>query len=282
MKHKLRIGEFAKLKNVTTEALRHYDRVDLLKPVETDPETGYRYYSVFQSGKLATIIELKALGFSIEEMKVFFNNKQLQQTHDLLFDKHIDLVKRIKEMKRLEKSLSKKIRNLSDAMDLEAGEKYIIRKETGRTVAFMETIIKDMVSFEWTASDLENQLINIHPVVGTDSYGLIVSKDAFIQGSILGESNLIYFIEESVGIDKELLRSFPERTVACFTSRGPLKTLHQTIEDMLNGLVDDGYRVVGDVIIKFRISGTLTEVASEQLYEFQIPIERDENKEETG
>jgi len=279
MKHKLRIGEFAKLKNVTTEALRHYDRVDLLKPVETDSETGYRYYSVFQSGKLATIIELKALGFSIEEMKIFFNNKQLQQTHDLLSDKHVDLVKRIKEMKRLEKSLSKKIRNLADAMDLEAGGKYIIRKEAARTVAFMETIIKDMVSFEWTASDLENQLINIHPVVGTDSYGLIVSKDAFMKGSVLGESNLIYFIEESVGIDKELLRSFPERTVACFTSRGPLKTLHQTIEDMLNCLADDGYRVVGDVIIKFRISGTLTEVASEQLYEFQIPIE---SQEETG
>ncbi len=72
MKYKLSIGEFAKLKNVTTEALRHYDRVDLLKPSETDPETGYRYYYITQSEKLAIIIELKMLGFSIEEMKAFF------------------------------------------------------------------------------------------------------------------------------------------------------------------------------------------------------------------
>ena len=42
LKDKLSIGEFAKLRNVTTETLRHYDRIDLLKPVKVDPDTGVR------------------------------------------------------------------------------------------------------------------------------------------------------------------------------------------------------------------------------------------------
>lgn len=104
MKYKLRIGEFAKLKNVTTETLRHYDRVGLLKPVEVDPETGYRYYTVFQSEKLATIIELKLLGFSIEEMKDFLNDRQLQSTYALLNERHHQLLTKIEEMKALEKA----------------------------------------------------------------------------------------------------------------------------------------------------------------------------------
>lgn len=41
----LKIGDFSKLTRVSIRMLRHYDEIDLLKPVEIDPFTGYRYYS---------------------------------------------------------------------------------------------------------------------------------------------------------------------------------------------------------------------------------------------
>ncbi|MFD3155463.1 MATE family efflux transporter [Haloimpatiens sp. FM7330] len=40
MKDKLSIGEFARLRNVTTETLRYYDRIGLLKPIKVDSKTG--------------------------------------------------------------------------------------------------------------------------------------------------------------------------------------------------------------------------------------------------
>lgn len=39
------IGEIAKLFNISTQTLRLYDRIDLLKPSHINEETGYRYYS---------------------------------------------------------------------------------------------------------------------------------------------------------------------------------------------------------------------------------------------
>ena len=56
------VSEFAKLRNLTAETLRHYDRIGLLKPAYIDPETNYRYYSIFQYEKLGTIKELRQLG----------------------------------------------------------------------------------------------------------------------------------------------------------------------------------------------------------------------------
>lgn len=38
----LSITELAKLRRVTSETLRYYDRIGLLKPVYTDPATKYR------------------------------------------------------------------------------------------------------------------------------------------------------------------------------------------------------------------------------------------------
>jgi len=71
-KNLLSISQFAKLRGVTTETLRHYDRIGLLSPFYIDPETGYRYYSVLQYEQLGTIKELRSLDFSLDEIKDFF------------------------------------------------------------------------------------------------------------------------------------------------------------------------------------------------------------------
>ena len=44
----LSISEMARLRKVTTETLRHYDRIGLFTPSYISPDTGYRYYSFMQ------------------------------------------------------------------------------------------------------------------------------------------------------------------------------------------------------------------------------------------
>lgn len=64
----LKIGEFSKLVQVSVPTLRYYDQVGLLKPVEVDRETGYRYYSVSQLPLLHRILALKGLGFDLAQI----------------------------------------------------------------------------------------------------------------------------------------------------------------------------------------------------------------------
>jgi DNA-binding transcriptional MerR regulator len=69
----IKIGDFARLSQVTIAALRHYDEVGLLKPIEVDRFTGYRYYSVSQLPRLNRILALKDLGFSLEQIEGVLN-----------------------------------------------------------------------------------------------------------------------------------------------------------------------------------------------------------------
>jgi effector-binding domain-containing protein len=64
----IRIGDFSKLSRVSIKALRLYDEMGLLKPVEVDRFTGYRYYEFDQLPRLYRILALKDLGFSLEEI----------------------------------------------------------------------------------------------------------------------------------------------------------------------------------------------------------------------
>ena len=90
----LKIGEFARLGQVSIATLRHYDQYGLLKPDTLDPHTGYRYYSLEQLSRLHRILALKDLGFpleqithlladdlSLEQLQGMFQLKQAQTQH---------------------------------------------------------------------------------------------------------------------------------------------------------------------------------------------------------
>src|SRR5258706_11936125 len=64
----IKIGEFSKLVQVPVATLRYYDQVGLLKPIEVDRFTGYRYYSASQLPRLHRLLVLKGLGFSLEQI----------------------------------------------------------------------------------------------------------------------------------------------------------------------------------------------------------------------
>ena len=70
---KLKIGEFSKMNNVSIQTLRYYDKVGLLKPSFVDSETGYRYYDVGQCVILDTIVFLRSLGYSLQEVHYYLS-----------------------------------------------------------------------------------------------------------------------------------------------------------------------------------------------------------------
>jgi DNA-binding transcriptional MerR regulator len=63
-----RIGEFAQIAQVSGRQLRFYDQLGLLQPAHIDQQTGYRYYTIHQLPRLNSILALKELGLSLEQI----------------------------------------------------------------------------------------------------------------------------------------------------------------------------------------------------------------------
>lgn len=103
----IKIGDFARLVQVSTVTLRHYDEIGLLKPVHVDPFTSYRYYSAAQLPRLYRILALKDLGFSLEQIETALaDDLTLDQLRGMVKLKRAEVEQRIVEeqerMKRLE------------------------------------------------------------------------------------------------------------------------------------------------------------------------------------
>jgi DNA-binding transcriptional MerR regulator len=63
------IGRFARTVGLSIGALRHYDELDLLRPADVDPDTGYRRYRVDQVHDAMAIRRLRDLEVPIEEIR---------------------------------------------------------------------------------------------------------------------------------------------------------------------------------------------------------------------
>jgi DNA-binding transcriptional MerR regulator len=95
----IKIGEFSKLAQIPIATLRYYDQVGLLKPLEVDPFTGYRYYSVSQMPRLNRILALKGLGFSLEEIAdALDDNLSLEQMRGLLRLRHAQIQQQLADV----------------------------------------------------------------------------------------------------------------------------------------------------------------------------------------
>lgn len=71
------VGEAAARAGVTAEALRHYDRIGLVRPAETDRWTKYRRYSEEDIIRIKTVTALRDMGFSLREIGQMLETEEI-------------------------------------------------------------------------------------------------------------------------------------------------------------------------------------------------------------
>ena len=78
------IGEAAKAANTTSETLRHYDRIGLVRPGKKDDLTGYRYYTDQDIVRLNTVRALQIMDLSLQEIKQVLEYDDLDEIVEFL------------------------------------------------------------------------------------------------------------------------------------------------------------------------------------------------------
>lgn len=72
----LKIGEFARICQVSTQTLRYYHAEGVLMADKIDPQTGYRYYDAAKIKTFGEIRTLQQAGFTLEEIKVLLSGNE--------------------------------------------------------------------------------------------------------------------------------------------------------------------------------------------------------------
>ena len=105
----LTIGQIAKKHNISERTVRLYHDVGLLVPQKVDETTGYRYYSPSQSARLDTIIQMKAMGLSLKQIKTMLDGHDLSAFEALLCEQLDTVEVKINELMAIRNALQRNL-----------------------------------------------------------------------------------------------------------------------------------------------------------------------------
>ncbi len=268
-----KIGEFSKLSHVTVKTLRHYDRMGLLKPAQTDPFTGYRYYSAAQLPRLNRILALKAMGLSLEEVsRLLENDLAVDEMRGILRLKQAQLNAQLKEQQAQLERVAWQL-NLIEREETMATPEITIKRVPEISVV----CLRDTVP---TYSDI-SQLLE-------ETYGFMGQHGIAPAGAPMG----IYYDEEyqERDVDMEVAvpvavkvpagsrvtgRKLPAvESMACLVHQGPYEAIGASYNQMMQWIEANGYRINGpsrEVYVRGPESGN---DASGYITEIQTPVEK--------
>jgi len=270
MKEKFLIGELSKIFNISTDTLRHYDRIGLLKP-EYDQINKYRYYSVDKFFTLSRILFLRNLDISLEDIKNYFNNQNTDHLLMLLKKEKAEIDRKMNRLINLKRKISNKIELIEDA------NKYInqirVERFPERWGVFIDieniedeyelksSFKKHEAHFKMSSWLIEGQ---IYTSISKED----MSEERFEQFNYFIE---ILSREENSNLQLKIL---PENDYACIVFCGSYSNIEHYYRMLIQWIEENGYEIAGDSIEKNIVDYGFSNSEEEYISEIQIPITR--------
>lgn len=268
MKEKFLIGEISRIFNISTDTLRYYDKIGLLKP-EYDEANRYRYYSVEKFFTLSRILFLKSLDISLKDIKNYLNNQSTDNLLMLLKSEKAEIDRKINRLINLKRKISNKIELIQDANKHinqirverfpERWGVFIDIENIDNEYEIKSSFKKHQVHFRMSSWLIEGQI-----------YTSISKKD--ILGGRFEQFN--YFIEILSREEESSLKMqvLPENDYACIVFCGSYSKIEYYYRKLINWIEENDYIIAGDSIEKNIVDYGFSNYEEEYISEIQIPI----------
>ncbi|MBW7455107.1 MerR family transcriptional regulator [Paenibacillus sepulcri] len=119
------IGQASKICGISVQTLRFYDKIGLVNPGHIDPSTGYRYYANSEILVIKIVQDMKALNFSLDEIKAAMTSDSLDGLLEKLEAKRRQTAAEIEQLARIVESIDKRKNQIGYLRELGSGLKNL-------------------------------------------------------------------------------------------------------------------------------------------------------------
>lgn len=263
----LTIGQFAALHGINKKTLMWYDQIGLFKPAAINPENGYRCYNYYQSPILETILLLRELDVSVNEIQAFIKDRSAQKLKNLLDEKISALDLQIIHMQAVRQMLGRHRQDMVTLLTMDLSEISIVEKEE---CCLVTVDIDSSTSFEKeveliTAETAKYRLGRLHDA----SYGSMIAVTSLLNGNYDDYSKL--FIEFPFLTQKEGLHIQPGGKYLRAFHKGGWEEISLRYQSILDYANKHGLRLSGYSYEK-GINETVIDCVEDYIVQIEIPI----------
>lgn len=264
------IGEVSRLFHISVGILRHYDKIGLVRPEYTDPDTGYRYYSARQFECLNTIRYLRALDMPLESIAQFLENRDIDNICGLLLKQKEEVEKRRQELTVIQRKIENRLRQLEDALSSKLDQITVERKPARRLASVKKSVTpRCYLDLEYSIRELERLEENTVTFLG--KVGLGISAERLKAYCFQPYEMVFIILDEEDRFKGETIR-LPEETCVVVRFQGGHEQAPYYYHKLMEYIGQNQYEVAGFSKEITMIDYGLTNDVSKFVTEIQIPV----------
>lgn len=268
MKTQYKIGEIAKIFDISTDSLRFYEKEGLL--VAKRDQNSYRVYSIFDIWKLNIIQTMKSLGISLGEIRNFLNNRSVANEKALLEKELSYIDKKISTLVYQKAQLINRLEILDDALVNNAYDEVITKNLGARKVIYIEDRFVDDNQVDLAYSTLIKNSKDPINFFNRD-FGMILPKEKIAQKRYNEYQRAFLILDKDEEIYDDII---PPGLYAIIRFRGAYENIKVAYQK-LDCFINENKFIAGSYAIeRYLIDINQTSTSEEYVTEIQIKIEK--------
>lgn len=120
------IGEMSKMFGLNKQTLHYYDKINIFKPKLVN-ENGHRLYKFDQCYELASICNMRYLGYSLKKVRNVLEKKNYEDSINKMVEQHKIIEKEIFRLNNLKKAIERKLEFIEEENKPELFSKEYIK-----------------------------------------------------------------------------------------------------------------------------------------------------------
>lgn len=269
------LTEMARRRKISSRTLRYYDQIGLFQAAYVDPETGYRYYHPDQYEKLGTLLELRKLNFSLNEIREYFSDRNISKSRQMLIAHQDELRREIEEKQQLLNEVSDKVEFIDKVERGNIPEGKYQVKEFPERYLIMDIADRSDPQSEGTSfMHLEGHLNETAPILASDRIGCCCfaeNAEGFRDSDNWNAA--IFDVTGKAVRQLEHFRILPAGRYLTVIHRNYQKEFAERLQGMCEYAESHGLKIQGTGMYRMVIDVTLTDQAEETVVDYQALLE---------
>ncbi|WP_434796442.1 MerR family transcriptional regulator [Terrisporobacter vanillatitrophus] len=260
-------GELSKIYKLGRDSIKYYEKLGLLNP--TRDTNSYRMYTIKDICNLNLIRELRTLDFSMQRIKEYIENRNIQTTRKMLSEEIELIEKKVEVLNSHKDPLSKRLSSIDKCIEhttFNRIELLYMNKRKSLTVGSNESFAENN---DYLIQKLRDKFEDKFYVLGNSNFGAVFDSKSIANGIYNYYKHTFCLLDDDASDYNFVL---DEGYYVTYTYKGDYNQYEQVFEMLYKFIEINKYTILGDPIEIYKIDVYETSLEDEYVTQVQIPV----------
>ncbi|MGL5692784.1 MAG: MerR family transcriptional regulator [Peptostreptococcaceae bacterium] len=260
-------GELSKIYKLGRDSIKYYEKLGILNP--TRDTNSYRMYTIKDICNLNLIRELRSLDFSMQRIKEYIENRNINTTRKMLKEEIELIEKKVEILNSHNHSLRKRLSSIDKCIEHTTFNRIELLYMNKRKALTNDSKVSFDENVDYLIQKLSEKFEDKFYVLGNSNFGAVFDSKSISEGVYNIYKHTFCLLDDNATDYNFIL---DEGYYVTYTYKGNYNQYSQVFEMLYKFIDVNRYTILGDPIEIYKIDVYETSLEDEYVTQVQIPV----------